>query len=183
MNREAVINEMLRIAEELTAMDFSTQKQMDDYLKAHPDADKSKHKVVKHDKSDMSTHPFNLMRQRQNEKAMGDIARWHKKEVKDLTVDDITKYNQRGKKSGQELVAKELLAIARELAGGAKEYHWTTGIGKSKYVVNFHNGTSTHKDGSDFYDMKIFRNRPDMEAFISELVKKGYKEGKPSIYK
>ena len=80
-------------------------------------------------------------------------------------------------------VAKELLAIAKELVGGSKEYYWTMNVGKAKYLVHFHDGVSTHKDGSEFYDMEIFRNRPDMEAFITELVKKGYKEGKPSIYK
>ena len=73
--------------------------------------------------------------------------------------------------------------VAKELVGSPKEYHWTTNIGRAKYVVNFHDGVSTHKDGSEFYDMRIFKNRPDMEAFIAELVSKGYKEGKPSIYK
>lgn len=45
MNREAVANELLRIAEDLVAMDFPTQDAMDKYLKDHPDADKSKHHV------------------------------------------------------------------------------------------------------------------------------------------
>ena len=81
------------------------------------------------------------------------------------------------------MVAAELVKIAKDLVGGPKEYHWNTNIGRAKYVVNFHDGVSTHKDGSEFYDMKIFKNRPDMEAFIAELEKKGYREGKPSIYK
>jgi hypothetical protein len=45
MNREAVANELLRIAEDLMAMDFPTQDAYDKYLKEHPDADKSKHHV------------------------------------------------------------------------------------------------------------------------------------------
>ena len=80
-------------------------------------------------------------------------------------------------------MASELVRLAREVVSGAKEYHWTTNIGKSKYVVNFHDGVKTHKDGSEFYDTRIFKNRPAMESFIQELERKGYKEGKPSIYK
>jgi len=57
-----------------------------------------------------------------------------------------------------------------------KEYYWQTNIGKAKYLVNFHDGVSTHKDGSEFYDLRIFRNKPAMEAFIKELSDKGYKE-------
>ena len=45
-------------SEELTAMEFPTQDAMDKYLKEHPDADKSKHKVKK-TKSLSEQHPFN----------------------------------------------------------------------------------------------------------------------------
>ena len=92
---ESIANELLLIAEDLVAMDFSTQKQMDDYLKKHPDADRSNHKVVKHDPGKPETHPHNLMKQRENEKAMGDIGKHFKKDPKDLTVDEITEYNQK----------------------------------------------------------------------------------------
>jgi hypothetical protein len=57
-----------------------------------------------------------------------------------------------------------------------KEYYLQYNIGRAKYVVNFHNGVSTHKDGSAFYDIRIFRNKPAVELFIKELSNKGYKE-------
>ena len=57
-----------------------------------------------------------------------------------------------------------------------KEYYLQRNIGKAKYVVNFHDGVSTHKDGSAFYNIKIFRNKPAVELFIKELSNKGYKE-------
>ena len=46
MNRIAVAQELVRIAEMMTAIDFDTQDAFDKYMKEHPDADKSNHKVV-----------------------------------------------------------------------------------------------------------------------------------------
>lgn len=45
MNRIAY--ELLMVAKELTSMEFPTQDALDKYLKDHPDANRSKHKVVK----------------------------------------------------------------------------------------------------------------------------------------
>lgn len=42
-------------------------------------------------------------------------------------------------------------------------------IGKCKYVVNYHDGIKTHKDGSPFYDIKIFKNKKKMNDFITKL--------------
>jgi hypothetical protein len=81
------------------------------------------------------------------------------------------------------MVVGELVRTAKELVGSSKEYYVMTGIGHAKYVVNFHDGVKTHQDGSEFYDMEIFRNRPDMEAFIGELHRKGYREGVRPVYK
>ena len=78
-------------------------------------------------------------------------------------------------------VVKELVAIAESLvasSGSPKEYYLMENIGRAKYVVNFHDGVKTHKDGSAFYDIRIFRNRPDAETFMNELARKGYKYGK-----
>ncbi len=52
-------------------------------------------------------------------------------------------------------------------------YMW---IGSGRWIVNFHDGVKTHPDGSDFYDVAIFRNKRKMSAFIKELTSKGYKE-------
>ncbi len=54
MNRELVASELLAVARELVAMDFPTQDAMDKYLKNHPDADRSNHKVVRN-----KNHPSN----------------------------------------------------------------------------------------------------------------------------
>jgi hypothetical protein len=59
---------------------------------------------------------------------------------------------------------------------GEKEFYTNYGIGKAKYVVNFHNGIKKHKDGSSFYDIKIFNNKKDMEKFTNSLLKRGYTE-------
>ena len=49
-------------------------------------------------------------------------------------------------------------------------------IGKAKHVVNFHDGVKKHPDGSNFYDIAIFKNKKKMDNFISELKKSGYVE-------
>jgi hypothetical protein len=81
----------------------------------------------------------------------------------------------------RELIAKEILALAKELlvatsSGEPKQYYLMDNVGHAKYTVNYHDGVSTHKDGSAFYDIAIFRNKPSMEAFINELARKGYRE-------
>lgn len=47
MNKALVAKELLAIARDLIAIDFPTQDAYDKYMKEHPDADKSNHKVVK----------------------------------------------------------------------------------------------------------------------------------------
>jgi hypothetical protein len=61
-------------------------------------------------------------------------------------------------------------------AKGKKNYYVQYKIGKAKYVVNFHDGVKKHDDGSDFYDIKIFKNKKDLNNFLQELSKKGYRE-------
>ena len=55
------------------------------------------------------------------------------------------------------------------------KYNIKYNVGSSKYVVNFHNGIKTHKDGSPFFDIEIFKNKQKMNAFVKTLVKEGYK--------
>jgi len=50
MNRELVAKELLSIARELVAIEFPTQDAYDKYMKDHPDADKSNHRVVEQKK-------------------------------------------------------------------------------------------------------------------------------------
>jgi len=49
-------------------------------------------------------------------------------------------------------------------------------IGKAKYVVNYHNGMKTHADGSEFFDIAIFKNKQKLLKFTNELKQQGYKE-------
>lgn len=55
-----------------------------------------------------------------------------------------------------------------------KTYYLMLNIGKAKYVVNFHNGVSKHTDGSDFYEIRIFKNKRKLNEFISHLETDGY---------
>ena len=58
---------------------------------------------------------------------------------------------------------------------GIKKFYIQTGIGKAKYVVSFYNGRKKHKDGSAFYEIRIFKNKKDLKKFTDSLLKKGYK--------
>ena len=57
-----------------------------------------------------------------------------------------------------------------------KLYYITNNVGTTKYLVSFHNGTETHKDGSPFYGARCFKNKQKMNAFIKALTADGYKE-------
>ena len=50
-------------------------------------------------------------------------------------------------------------------------------VGKVKYVVNFHDGVKTHKDGSDFFDIECFKNKNSFMKFVKDLEKQGYLYG------
>ena len=49
-------------------------------------------------------------------------------------------------------------------------------VGKSKYVVNHHDGQKTHQDGSPFFDVAIFSNKRKLNAFVKGLRDEGYVE-------
>jgi hypothetical protein len=55
-------------------------------------------------------------------------------------------------------------------------YNIQYNIGKAKYVVNHWNGCSKHKDGSESWEIAIFKNKKNMQVFIKELKNYGYKE-------
>ena len=57
-----------------------------------------------------------------------------------------------------------------------------TNIGHAKYVVNYHDGTKKHTDGSDFFDIAIFKNKKKFQEFISSLINDGYIEAKMYMY-
>jgi hypothetical protein len=59
---------------------------------------------------------------------------------------------------------------------GKKAFRINPPIGKAKYSISSHNGSSTHKDGSDFWDIKIFKNKIDLEKGIKDYKSKGFIE-------
>lgn len=42
-------------------------------------------------------------------------------------------------------------------------------IGKAKHVVSYSDGLKKHPDGSEFFDVKIFKSKEKMNTFIKEL--------------
>jgi len=56
-----------------------------------------------------------------------------------------------------------------------KLYNIQERIGKAKYVINYHDGISVHKDNSPFFGIKIFKNKRDLNKCEQEFLNKGYK--------
>ena len=74
-------------------------------------------------------------------------------------------------------VAQELVKLAKELtSSGEKRYNTMMNVGRAKYVVNFHDGIKTHKDGSPFYDIALFSNKDVFNRFVRGLKEEGYAE-------
>ena len=80
------------------------------------------------------------------------------------------------KKEMETLQRKYAIKAGDEIEEGKKTFRQTDGIGKAKYTVSYHDGKKKHKDGSDFFDMEIFKNKPSLEKFKKDLKKKGYRE-------
>lgn len=57
-----------------------------------------------------------------------------------------------------------------------KNFYTQSNIGKAKYLVNHHDGSSTHRDGSPFYDVTIFKNKQKRDKHIASLREAGYVE-------
>lgn len=57
---------------------------------------------------------------------------------------------------------------------GKKTFKINPPIGSSKYSISFHDGNKKHGDGSDFYDIKIFKNKIDLEKAIKDFKSKGF---------
>ena len=57
---------------------------------------------------------------------------------------------------------------------GKKVFKVNPGIGSSKYSISSHDGVKKHKDGSDFYDIEIFKNKVDLEKGIKKYSSNGF---------
>ena len=79
-----------------------------------------------------------------------------------------------GRLHRMKMLDKMKKASPRAKAALSKSYNTKSNVGKAKYVVNFHDGEKTHKDGSPFYDMSIFKNAKDLKNFEKQLKSKGY---------
>lgn len=55
-----------------------------------------------------------------------------------------------------------------------KTFNLQYNIGKVKYVINFHDGFSTHPDGSPFFEIRTFTNKKERNKFITKLKKYAY---------
>jgi hypothetical protein len=55
-----------------------------------------------------------------------------------------------------------------------KNYFLQYNVGKAKYLVSWHDGIKKHSDGSDFYDVKIFKNKKYLNRFINFLTFANY---------
>ena len=45
-------------------------------------------------------------------------------------------------------------------------------IGRSKYSISSHDGVKTHKDGSPFWDIEIFRNKVEFNKGVKKYANK-----------
>ena len=82
-------------------------------------------------------------------------------------------YTSNKSKHDSKLASKK---IKESVTEGKKAFKVNPPIGSSKYSISSHNGSSTHNDGSDFWDIKIFKNKVDLEKGIKDYKSKGFVE-------
>ena len=84
--------------------------------------------------------------------------------------------NKNGKLDAEDFKMLRGNKMAKGGEASEKKFNTMMNVGKSKYVINYHNGEKTHKDGSPFYDLATFKNKKDFDARKKALVGEGYKE-------
>jgi len=60
---------------------------------------------------------------------------------------------------------------------GKKRYYQQDRVGKAKYTISYHDGKKKNKDGSDFFDIKTFKNQRDLAKFVNGLHRFGFVYG------
>lgn len=55
-----------------------------------------------------------------------------------------------------------------------KTFYRQDNIGVTKYTVSYHDGITMNKDGSQFFNIAIFKNKKKLNAFINKLLSEGY---------
>lgn len=76
--------------------------------------------------------------------------------------------NKKKEEAGESSLVKE------SVTEGKKVFKVNPGIGKAKYSISSHDGVKKHKDGSDFFDIEIFKNKVDLEKGIKNYTSKGF---------
>ncbi len=64
-----------------------------------------------------------------------------------------------------------------------KTFYRMDNIGTAKYTVSKNDGVSTHKDGSLFFDIAIFKNKIKLKRYIQDLLNEGYVQSMQSLNK
>jgi len=83
-----------------------------------------------------------------------------------LTMDEINTYENKMKAlMGTSDIAKK---------DTTKFYSIRYNVGKVKYLISYHDGIKTHKDGSPFSDIATFSNKKLLDAYEKDLLKNGY---------
>jgi len=55
-----------------------------------------------------------------------------------------------------------------------KKFNIKKQIGKARYIVSYHDGIKKHPDGSELYDIAIFKSKMKMTPFVLSLLDSGY---------
>ena len=95
---------------------------------------------------------------------------------KDDVISFLTKNKMKQVNSPSELKSNMDFYIVEGVNEGKKAFKVNPGIGSSKYSISSHDGVKKHKDGSDFYDIHIFKNKVDLEKGIKDYKSKGFVE-------
>lgn len=149
-------------------VDYKTWKKLSfkDVSKGDTNKERVIKAIVKNQKQFNKKVDFNMWAKKQK-RSFEDTMDWF---IQNGWVSNITK---RGIKEGVE----DVLSVNE----GKKRFKRQDGIGKAKYTISFHDGKKKHKDGSDFFDIKIFNNKKDLSDFVGTLAKQGYKLTNESV--
>jgi hypothetical protein len=66
--------------------------------------------------------------------------------------------------------------VRRQIIEGKKVFKLNPPIGRAKYSISSHDGVKTHRDGSDFWDIEIFKNKVDLAKAIKKYKNDGFIE-------
>jgi hypothetical protein len=103
--------------------------------------------------------------------------------VDSMSEKELEKYAGTAHKGLPKKVESKIREIVREVYNemksvneGKKAFKVNPPIGKAKYSISSHDGHKKHNDGSDFWDIKIYKNKIDLEKGIKDYKSKGFIE-------